>query len=150
MSGMSITFRYSFVILWYCSFIVLGSPRANILITMKRTMAMLTPSMVYLKTSQFSPGGGRARGPCGPNAIQYAVHTSCESVWLSYDNGRFMDAEGPLGEDMLEGLKDSKHLKTSKQSRLNVHIPAFLSCNVNSCQSFFIRSLNAIHKSACS
>ena len=32
----------------------------------------------------------------------------------------------------------------------NIHLPAFFSCNVISFQSTFIRSLNAIHKSACS
>lgn len=43
-----------------------------------RTAYMITPATtqqatVALKTYQFWPGGVPARGPCGPNAIQYAV-----------------------------------------------------------------------------
>ena len=33
---------------------------------------MPMPIIVYLNTVQFSPGGGLARGPWGPKAIQYA------------------------------------------------------------------------------
>ena len=32
---------------------------------------------------------------------------------------------------------------------VKAHLPAFRSWNDSSCQSFFIRSLNAIHSSAC-
>lgn len=39
-----------------------------------------TPSMVYQKIFFPSPGGGRDRGPWGPNAIQYATDRGEQSV----------------------------------------------------------------------
>ena len=67
------TFRYSFVISWYWAVMVLGAGRAIMRIPQKRMKEMPMPSMVYPNTRQFSPGGGRALGPWGPNAIQYAA-----------------------------------------------------------------------------
>ena len=69
---MGVTFKYSFVISWYCWFMVPGGGRAWDLIRRKITPEIPTPIAVYKKTFLPSPGGGRARGPWGPNAIQYA------------------------------------------------------------------------------
>ena len=67
------TLRYSFVISWYSLVMVLGGSRAIDLMATKMTKEMAIPMVVYRKTVLPSPGGSRARGPCGPNAIQYAV-----------------------------------------------------------------------------
>lgn len=91
--------RSSLVASSHSLFSVLGGGFAKYLMMPKITAEAATPSIVPAKTLMPSPGGGTARGPCGPNAIQYA---------------------------------------------------AFFSCNVNSFQSTTIRSLRAIHSSACS
>lgn len=58
---------------WYSLFIVLGAGPAADLMAAKRMNETPTPIIVYAKTFLPSPGGVPARGPCGPNAIQYAV-----------------------------------------------------------------------------
>jgi len=52
---------------------VFGAGRANDLVNAKSTPAATIPAIVYAKTLRPSPGGGKALGPCGPNAIQYAI-----------------------------------------------------------------------------
>jgi len=92
-------FKYSFVASWYSLFMVPGAGPANWRMATKMTKLTATPRNVYPATYHPSFGGGRARGPWLPKAIQYA---------------------------------------------------AFFSCGVNSAQGTFMRSRNAIHRSACS
>ena len=66
------TLRYSFVISWYCAFMVFGAGRAMDRVKANRINETPMAMETYLNIILPSPGGGRERGPWGPNAIQYA------------------------------------------------------------------------------
>lgn len=65
-----------------------GGARANNRIMKKTTQHTPVIPMTDQKMNQFCPGGGRARGPWGPNAIQYARFTKSLSVFPSSTGGR--------------------------------------------------------------
>ena len=67
---MNITLRYSFVASCHSLFIVLGAGPAKDLTTARMTPARANVATVHLKYHQVTPGGGSARGPCGPNAMK--------------------------------------------------------------------------------
>lgn len=66
----NITFRYSFVASCHSLFIVLGAGPAKDRIITRRTPARAKAATVHLVYHQPTPGGGSARGPCGPKAIK--------------------------------------------------------------------------------
>lgn len=66
------TLRYSFVSSWYSLVMVFGGPRASSRTRANRTHETTKASTTMPKTCLPSPGGSKARGPWGPNAIQYA------------------------------------------------------------------------------
>jgi hypothetical protein len=114
------TFKYSFVASWYSLFMVPGAGPANWRMVTKMTKLIATPRKVYPATYHPSFGGGRARGPWSPKAIQYAV---------------------PVRHSIVSSRTCGEEAECS---------PAFFSCGVNSAHGTFMRSRSAIHRSACS
>ena len=128
---------------WYCAFIVFGGGRANIRSMTKMTPETTMASVVYQNTFLPWPGGSRARGPWGPKAIQYAAQEiAISSIFKATAKSGVRGLRNEWSSLDREG--DPRHGPVTR-----CYVPAFFSWSVISCQLTFIRSLKAIHKSAC-
>lgn len=89
LAAVSRTLRYSLEASWYSLDMVRGAGLANMRMVAKMAKDTATPTAVYRATLRPSSGGGMARGPWGPKAIQYAVR----------GNGQLseVDTRGPTG-----------------------------------------------------